>query len=701
MIASLGSWLDGYKEFISLLADHVAVLGAVVTVVLFARISFGVFPCGMRFIFKECGITSVVMIRAIFYCWRSRDAQRLFFEFMLVRSLGEKKDSRQWSSLCDDFAVFLSQVKDGRDPILEIDNCTHLTNKAFNSAVNRYFSFLRQARASSVYSIGRFGDFWHSDVYILDAYIMPSVLLSGLMSRFDSNWEKFINRYRAVLSREDSLHISTSELFGLFSWLLWGPSREIDWREGWDGLCMMAYGDENNSLPVFASAQNDTKEFLGESFSLAEGRGGFGGSFSAYVKLTPKAEFVSNQRFVLDIRNAYFVDKLIEDKTLSFIPILQRVDSSALNKSDNCYATAYLWMLFERDCDDGLFHPETSVAFFEHANLADPAVCGFLKERLIEKILSHFHVISDDQKASTRSYRLVCGMNFKLEEYCRTRLADESQKGTPFAKWLAAHVNLVPSHKASAAFYSFDNFFCSYSEDISFVDVDVSVRQDLAELSLFHATVYSDSFPNDNERESLANLIHYLQESRKSGDWEFHVVIAKDAEGIVAGGVVFDYYRKSNSVVIEFLCVDKSLRGRRIGSRLFVQTIKLADDIARRAGKNEVEYVFCEVESPELRGDGDVAHLSFWRNNWFGRLNIEYIQPPLSDELQPVRGLWLLGLSRLSPGNTKKMDASAVRSVLWNYLHYSMSIANPEQDESYVFMCDQLANKATIDIIGF
>ena len=235
------------------------------------------------------------------------------------------------------------------------------------------------------------------------------------------------------------------------------------------------------------------------------------------------------------------------------------------------------------------------------------------------------------------------------------------------------------------------------TDEVSFLDVDPTDRRACEELALFHLGVYSEAFQNEDERETLQSLIRYLQDSRKTKEWDFHVILAKDSNNLVVGGVVFDYFCRTNSVVIEFLCVDKNHRERHLGTALWIQTLKVADMDAARHGKAIAEHIFCEVESPEISKDNSLRHLSFWRNNCFGRLNFEYIQPSLGDGLEPVRGLWFIGLSRFASSRTT-IEEKVVEKTIWNYLHYSMRIKIPEENECFQAMKAQLVGCDTLEL---
>ena len=694
------AWLETYATWVGFVADHVALLTLLFTVALFARLACGVFPRGLHRVFGEAGLPRTAILRAVWLCGRSRAAQRMFFEFALVKSRGAKLSAREWGKIMDDFAIFLGKAEGGAAPVLEVKNCTHLTEKRFSGAVERYFGFLAKGRAADFYSIGRCDDCWHTPIRVVEAYVTPSVLLAGLLSAFDSDWEMFIDQYRRALSKHGRSGVSAPELYGVFSWLLWGPSREVDWRNHWDGLCQMAYGDENNSLPLCAPRGTPGFEALRKVFGQAEEQGGFGGLFAVDIRLVPKADFFRYERLGMDARNAYFIDKITADDRLSFIPRVENAEAAETELVQAYYCTAYLWVLFERDEGDERFHPESAVAFFEHANLADASVCRFLRERLVEKALAHFRGVAGQEGAQKRTYRFVCGVNSSLERYCLERFTAEARGGSDFANWLCGHVMLEGRHNPLAAFAALDDFCRRTEPALEFRDVEPDERLSCAELALFHAGIYTEAFPNDDERESLSNFLVYLKESRKSRNWDFRVLLAKDGDGVVVGGIVFDYFRDLNSMVIEFICVEKERRRMQIGRRLWWEALRVADSLAARQGKKGVACVFCEVDSPAISRDKELGHLLFWRNHGFGRLDFNYVQPALAEGLHPVEGLWWIGLSRSSdtPG---AVDSRLLEKVLHHYLHFAMGIREPRNDPHFATMKRQLSERPTVPIIPF
>ena len=75
-------------------------------------------------------------------------------------------------------------------------------------------------------------------------------------------------------------------------------------------------------------------------------------------------------------------------------------------------------------------------------------------------------------------------------------------------------------------------------------------------LRRFYAEIYVSEFPDPNERESLENMLAYIQQ-REAGGYSpnnYHIMIALDG-GDPVGCVVADYFAGPNAGVIEYIAV--------------------------------------------------------------------------------------------------------------------------------------------------
>ena len=682
-----------YASWLEVVLNHLEVVFMIATGVAFVYLAGGVFPKAITAVLGPNGITFAAKIRAMFICKTSRVAQRLFIEYAIVKSQGEVLSKKEWSDLLSEFSIFFSKVGDVEEAEIGIDNCMDITTTGFSDTVERYFNYLSLPRVDSFYSISRSENYWISQIKIEEAYVMPAVLLSGLLARYQDNWQTFIARYISAAttgSNAGKRKVVMRELYNVFAWLLWGPSREISWEDGWDGLCQISYGDESNSLSSYLSGEGDVIGRMRSIFLEQKNEGTFGALFDVNIDLEPKKLFFKKHRNRLLTSNSYFSDKIAKDTDTPFVAHIVDFQPISDYRSTHYYCTAYIWVLFELDgAEDHKFHPENSVALFEHANLANKDTGKFLAETLLNKAVTHFKMVQEDPENSGRKYRFVCGCNRYIENQCKEKFLNEIKKGGEFGNWLSEHVSFDVQHDPNSVFEMIDNYFGDHDSEITYEDVTPEDRVAMADFSVFYAGMYTKAFPDDNERESLVNFIAYLKRSVTTPDWTYHILLAKDDQGVVIGGAIFNYFAKSNAVVVEFIVVDEQQRSKHLGSRLFDQILEVGDKDARAHGKKGLEYAFCEVESPEAAKNG-VGHLHFWDTNWMKRLNFEYVQPALSSDQEPVTGLWFVCRSR-----TKKdivsLPSSLVKSVVYDYVNYSMSVEDPMKNKDYAAMDAQLS----------
>lgn len=698
LMFSAGLFFRG-AAFIDATFNYLQVGVLTVTVYLCVHLACGVFPRCLRVVFGPCGLSFWTVLRLVWTCRKSRTTQRKFVEFAIVRTGGHFLDKKHWSDLAGEFAM-LMRSSDSIEQEMHVRNCMTLADPAFNDAVGRYFGYLDRPAVQSFYSIARNDRYWLTPVKIDEAYLTPTKLLTGLLSRYNENWEAFLARYSSVLAigSKGSIRVLPQEIYNTFAWLLWGPSREVSWQNGWDGLCQLSYGDESNSVPAFLSQTGGMAEKMRGALERRASEGIWGVVVSAKAILEPKRAFFRKERSSMLPSNAYFIENIANDSDSPFVVCISDVEERSGLRSQAYYCTAYLWILFELENGDDVFRPENTVAFFEHSNIAGKTTSEFLERALFNKAILHFRSIFEDETLRGRRYRFVCGFNRVIEEKCRQRFAEERDKGGPFSEWLSSAVSFGSGHDPDAVFPALDAFFDDGGDVSSFCDLDVESRKDMADLAIFYAGIYSESFVSDDERESLDNIVKYMKECQAVRDWSFHVLLAKDESGGIVGGAVLDYFRKPNSVVVEFLVIDSKFRSRGLGTKLFRQIVKTADEDARKAGNPPCEFVFCEVESPETSSDKTLKHLHFWSGNWMRRLDFNYVQPPLAIGKHPAEGLWLLAKSRKS--SAASIPADTLKAFLRDYIHYSMKEAGEAGNEILSAMEGEVAKKGCVKLVS-
>lgn len=494
---------------------------------------------------------------------------------------------------------------------------------------------------------------------------------------------------------DDDLYnnIRTDELYFTFSWLLWGPSYELDYKNYWAGLCQLSFGDESNSLPAVADRNSNVIEKLREKFTANE-QHRYGALLSADVSLYEKKSYYKSVREFTNPENLYFYDK-IENGEFSFAVQIDGFTPCLNFKSKKYYCTAYVWLLFEiEDETSSEFQPEKCVAFFEHANLTDKSVYDFLIGTLIDKCLKHFKKVFSDPHLNDRKYRFVTAFNDKIAEEFLKRYEKEASGEGEFAKQLSKRLITKSKRVPAIAFSAFDDFFAR-SESLNFVSVTLGEKSTVSDLSQFYTDIYLESFPNENERETFDSMIGYLKRAEGQNDYVYHILLAKDNGGNVVGGAIFDYFKATNSAVIEFIAVKQTLQASGKGTAIYKQILKMLSYDANANKNTCISNIFCEIESPILSGTGANKHMYFWNKNNFKRLVFDYIQPALSPSQQPVTGLWF---NVTASKNVLTFPKNVLLLVLRDYLKYCMQIEKPEENLQYIQMKNQLENLSEVPL---
>lgn len=669
----------------------------IISVVTFFVLMINKYSKALRKILSPCGMGFWPRVRALFICRKSQVKKRAFLEYAILKTGGSPVINSEWHAIINCFKAYYSDAEQGTLKY-SIPNCTPLIEKAFSDATDRYFKYFSQEKVKKAFGIQDEQLSWVIKLNIEEAYATPTCLLTGLLSQYDESWEEFIKRYvsTAYITENgdiQSKNVLSNELYFTFAWLLWGPSYELEYKKYWAGLCQLSYGDESNSIPAIADTESNVADNLRNRFLENEDRR-YGALVSAYVVLFDKKPFYASLRSNINPDNTYFYDK-VENGDLSFGVKITEFVSCSNYKAKKYYSTAYVWILFELEDDDYSFKPEKSVAFFEHANLANKGTYKFLIETLIEKSLKHFESIYAKSENSERRYRFVCAMNDKIALECINKYRDVMNSGTTIGEVLKEKMIMEPKHSPADVFASYDEFF-SPSKLLKYVEVTCLDQSTISDFGQFYTDIYMEAFPDEDEREGFDNFLKYLKRASDAKEYKYHVVLVKDEMNRVIGGCIFNYYKKSNTAVIEFLAVRSDLQSSGIGTMIYKHITSILSEDAHQMNGKPLDYICCEIDSPEHSKSEIKKYLYFWNKNNFWHMNFDYVQPALSAEQKPVTGLWFT----ISPQRVSRMDVPArlVVDVLYDYIKYAMCIENPKNCKEYQAMEEQIMKNDTVEL---
>lgn len=689
--------LEQLPSVLELFLNVLEFIALVVSVVTFFVLMINKYSKAMRKILGPCGMGFRPRLRVLFICRKSQVKKRAFLEYAILRTGGRAVINSEWNTIINEFKTFYADAEQ-TGLKYTLPNCTPLIEKDFSDATERYFRYFSQDTVKKTFGIQDDPVRWVLSIHIEEAYATPTCLLTGLLSQYNESWEEFIKRYvsTAYITENgdvQSRNVLSNELYFTFAWLLWGPSYELEYRWYWAGLCQLSFGDESNSIPAVADAETSVADALKSRFLENEERR-YGALISADVSLYDKKPFYAALRANINPDNAYFYDK-VEGDDLTFGVKIDDFVSCVNYKAKKYYCTAYVWILFELDEEEYSFKPEKSVAFFEHANLANKGTYRFLIETLIDKSLKHFESIYADPENAERKYRFVCAMNDKIAMECIRKYRDVMESGTPFGNTIKEKISMDTKRAPADVFAAYDEFF-SPSSHLEYVEVNAADPGSVSDFGQFYTDIYMTAFPDDNEREGFDHFFKYLKNAVDATEYCYHIVLAKDETGRVVGGGVFNYFKKSNTGVIEFLAVRRDLQSGGIGTMIYKHIASILSEDAYRMSGKPLDYICCEIDSPEYSRAEIKKYLYFWDKNHFRHLDFSYVQPALSGDQEPVDGLWFT----ISPQHASPTGISSrlVADILYDYVKYAMGIEKPELNREYREMEEELLAKDTVAV---
>ncbi|MCC6410918.1 MAG: hypothetical protein IT270_04625 [Saprospiraceae bacterium] len=174
--------------------------------------------------------------------------------------------------------------------------------------------------------------------------------------------------------------------------------------------------------------------------------------------------------------------------------------------------------------------------------------------------------------------------------------------------------------------------------------VTLAENAGLAE-AFFDLYEHPHNFPDPDEREPRENIFGRIQTG--SGD-PFTHLIAYCIGDAVKAGVIAEFYPQSSCILLTYIFVEKSLRGKGVASKLIRSEegvpglIKL---IENKHGK-QVQAVFFETNNPKETPPGTdsmdpAQRLLHFYSLGGKRLDLKYVQPPLDHGLGSVTNLFL------------------------------------------------------------
>lgn len=199
------------------------------------------------------------------------------------------------------------------------------------------------------------------------------------------------------------------------------------------------------------------------------------------------------------------------------------------------------------------------------------------------------------------------------------------------------------------------------------------------------------AFPD--ELDSLSTF-YYSLNNLSTEPYKLHITLLVDSCQIFAG-CCYEYYPKSKCCLLTYLVVSDESKGKGLSKVLIMEMLQ---EIQSNYGK--IEAVFAESNSDDIDESKDVMNPKLRRQILnrlgFSYLDIDYIQPPLSEELDKCRDL-LLGVYKdyLVEGKIKSVIVLNWLEEFWGVLCGDSYL----QDEDWVEIQNRLESKKFINVV--
>lgn len=199
---------------------------------------------------------------------------------------------------------------------------------------------------------------------------------------------------------------------------------------------------------------------------------------------------------------------------------------------------------------------------------------------------------------------------------------------------------------------------------MKFMQLDIQNENSIEKLKEFYKEVLIPNFDVD-ELETYEQIIERARDFEEDGSYFIQVVL--DENENVLGGIVYDYFKDTNSGFIEYIATNGRYRQKGVGSKLLEKATSELNKIATSNGLERIDFLAGEVEK---QINGKQAKHYFWEKYGFKPLNFKYIQPPLDENKAPVE-IMQFGIMTKAPNahfTGEGLSVNTLKSVVEDYI---------------------------------
>lgn len=655
--------------------------------------------------FAKAGLPWGTALHVVMMCHKDRtNLVRMFMEYCILKVRESVLSRKEWRNIIYSYeAQYIKNLH--REYVIKIENTFVLRDEVVKKRVEEYFAFLKKKKYSRLFSINSDSYLvFVADIVIDEGYVAPLVQICSLQERFNSDWSQILNHY--VTEFGEGKNKFASEVSSFYTWLMWGPSVCITGSDSAYKLCLYGLGDESMAVPLVLTEKS---ELVWNEIKANLQSNKMGTFVSGKFRLCDSAMYIRHKYNRFDSSAVLFINKMEESEN-SFL--LEDNGESNINqyiKSREYIFSAYIWIMLYyvvKNEEHAGFDCTRATVWFEHANIADNKNVELLTETLVNKCLSYFNKIWESGEYPERIYSIPWAINESVRDALRKAVENiRNDSEHPYQKNYLEQVNLdMADVEQNSILSNIDDEFADEEFVLKYTDIDFDNAENLGLFGRFYCELYMREFPDENERESLDNILEQARRMKSSESSSYHCIIATVGSDIV-GGIIGDYFPKVNCGAVEFIVVAPDRRHQRIGTGLISNLVNFFNaDAQKYIGKSHIDYYFFEVENPDKVTDANAAvkckeRLGFWNKMSAELLQIDYIQPPLEEGKLSVDYLYLAICVIDTKLSRENIDRSRVFGFLREFFAHAFDIKEPENCIEYQQMLKQVESREKLDIL--
>ncbi len=617
---------------------------------------------------------------------------RSFIEFSIFRISGEHSESNEWNLIIDVFkAQFIKNVN--VNYVLTLADTFVLKNDYIATRIEEYLELLMTPRAQSTLAIDATKPIqFFCEIHIENGYSVPLVPIASLHQQDGDDWTQVSNLYTmSCLERK----MYPFEVASFYVWLMWIPSVCLTDESSEYKLCAYGLGDESLVIPMIITNTSQEAEELWENILQRNQKYSFGVFIKGTFRLMKSDSYMDHNRVKFSENSA----KYCENVQTNNVFLLEHINHDILYAKEGLF-TAYIWvMIYYTTEQEQAFDCQRCTAFFEHANLANNQTVEILVQSLKRKVVLAFEQIFQDEANHDRTYYIPWSLDKSVyNEVAQEILRLQADKEYRFHDLFKTNICLDGCRiNADEILNNIDDVFDEDYMAQTYRHIDFDDPADLTLLASFYFDIYVKEFPNENERESLENIIKQAKRFKNSSaDVSYHCILAIQDSKVI-GGIIGDYFASINSAAIEFVTIDSRYRRRGGATKLISKFIGYCDrDATRVLNKPGIDYYFFEVERQDMAPDEveqEIRNkrLAFWARNAAKTLDFKYRQPSIDATKQPVDDLWLS--IRVMNGTANVIEGDFILSFLYEYFTHAFGIENAKELPIYGELAERLQGK--------